>query len=235
LELLHVDEALIVVNKPAGLLSAAGRRDEPHIPAELRRLPLFAADEPIRLVHRLDRDATGVIVYARTLEAQQLIVRQFEQRAVEKVYIALVAGYVEGDGEINRPLDFDKRTGLVTVRARGKASVTRYTVVQRVPGHTLLECRPLTGRQHQIRVHLASIGHPLAIDPLYGSAAPLLLSGYKTGYRASGRHKERPLINRLTLHALRISFVHPQTSEPVTYEAPLPKDLRVTIAQLARL
>ncbi len=236
MRLLHVDAAFVVIDKPAGVLSAPGRGG--HVSAiqllaaraELREHPA------LRIVHRLDRDASGVQVYARTLAAQQNLVRQFAARQVEKVYYALVTGYVPGDGEIDRPLTFDKQHNRVrTTAGRGKPSVTRYRIVQRVAGHTLLECRPLTGRMHQIRAHLAAIGHPLAVDPLYGAGTGVLLSHYKPGYRASSRREERPLIERLTLHALRITFAHPATGAAVTFEAPLPKDFRATLTQLGRL
>lgn len=247
LEVLHVDDHLIVVNKPPGVLAAPGRGKLPWVGELLRAAPGFAPNEPVRIVHRIDRDASGVVVYARTAEAQRALVRQFAARQVDKLYYALVSGYVqkpvrpadqtalEFDGEINRPLRFDKRRARMEARGHGKPALTRYRIVQRLPGNTWLECRPVTGRTHQIRVHLAAIGHPLSVDPLYGGGEQILLSFYKRGYRASARHAERPLIARLTLHSARIAFVHPQTKQTVAYEAPLPKDLRATLNQLGRL
>ena len=113
--------------------------------------------------------------------------------------------------------------------------MTRYRILERLPGNTLLECRPLTGRQHQIRVHLAAIGHPLTVDPQYGGGESVLLSRYKSDYRPSSRRPERPLIERLTLHAARITFEHPHRGQPVTYESPIPRDLQATLRQLGRL
>lgn len=243
LELLHVDQHLIVVNKPPGVLAAPGRGKRPWVGDLLRALPGFAPNEPLRIVHRIDRDASGVVVYARTVDAQRNLVRQFAARQVDKRYFALVSGYVqkpasaradEFDGEIDRPLRFDQRRARMETRG-GKPALTRYRILQRLPGNTWLECRPVTGRTHQIRVHLAAIGHPLSVDPLYGGGEQILLSFYKRGYRTSQRHAERPLISRLTLHAARISFVHPGTGQPVAFEAPLPKDLRATLQQLGRL
>lgn len=236
LSLLLVDEHLVAVDKPAGLLAVPGRRPERTVADVLRARPGFAPDEPLRIVHRLDRDASGVLVLARTLAAQQHLVAQFMQRQVEKVYLALVSGYVAGDGEVDLPLRFNRRTQRVEVsRSRGKPSLTRYRVLLRVSGHTWLECRPLTGRMHQIRAHLAAIGHPLSVDPLYGGAAELKLSFYKPSYRPNRRQAERPLIARLTLHAARLSLRHPATGEPLTLESPLPRDLRATLRQLERL
>jgi 23S rRNA-/tRNA-specific pseudouridylate synthase len=162
-------------------------------------------------------------------------VAAFEARAVEKVYIALVLGYVASDGEVDLPLSFERGDSAVEIAPRrGKEALTRYRVVQRVAGHTVLECEPVTGRLHQIRAHLAAIGHPLAVDPQYGGAERILLSNFKSGYRLSTRRDERPLISRLTLHAARLALPHPGTGVEVRFEAPLPKDLRVTIAQLAK-
>ncbi|MBU0637420.1 MAG: RluA family pseudouridine synthase [Planctomycetes bacterium] len=236
LRVLGLDSEVVVVDKPAGVVSVPGRGGEVSLPELLRARPDFAPDEPLRVVHRLDMDATGVIVYARTLAAQRALVRQFAERRVEKVYLALVRGYVESDGEVSLCLYYDKRAGHMRASpCRGKPSCTRYSVRQRVPGHTLLECQPLTGRTHQIRAHLAAIGFPLAVDHVYGGARAVLLSEYKPDYRPSTRHAERPLIQRLTLHAARLSFTHPADGERVTFEAALPKDLRVTLNQLARL
>lgn len=236
LAIIHLDRDLVVVDKPAGLLAVPARGDEPDVVNLLRADPRLADNPAARVVHRLDRDASGVLILARTLEAQQSLVRQFMDRQVEKHYLALVSGYVPADGEVNLPLLIDTRRQIARVAgARGKPSLTRYHVKQRLAGHTLLECQPVTGRMHQIRAHLAAIGFPLAVDPLYGGGEAVLLSNFKPGYRRSGRHEERPLISRLTLHALRVAFTHPTTGERVTLEAPLPKDLRATISQLARL
>lgn len=236
LTLLYVDEHLVAVDKPPRVLSVAGRGGEaPDLPTLMRQRAEFAANEPLRGVQRLDRDASGVLVYARTLAAQRQLTAAFERHEVEKVYIALVSGYVAADGEVDLPLAFDRGDSAVEVSPRrGKPALTRYHVLERVAGHTVLECRPLTGRLHQIRVHMAAIGHPLGVDPQYGGAERIMLSNFKAGYRQSTRHAERPLIERLTLHAARLSCRHPASGALLTIEAPLPKDLRVTIAQLGR-
>ena len=118
---------------------------------------------------------------------------------------------------------------------RGKPSRTSYHILQRVAGHTWLECRPLTGRMHQIRVHLAAIGHPLSVDPPYGGGQAIFLSHLKPNYHPNRREEERPLIDRLTLHAARIAFTHPAMEQSMSIESPVPKDLRSTLTQLARL
>jgi 23S rRNA pseudouridine1911/1915/1917 synthase len=236
LTVLHLDADLVVVDKPAGVPAAGGGSKETTLIDLLAELPELADEGPVRVVHRLDKDASGVIAYARTLPAQQQLVRQFMDRAVEKVYIAIVSGYVTQDGEIDLPLAFDPRVGRGRVStSRGKPALTRYRVIQRLAGNTLLECRPLTGRTHQIRIHLSAIEHPLTIDPLYGGGREVLLSAHKPGYQPSQRRAERPLIDRLTLHAAQLTFDHPTRSERMTLSAPLAKDMRITIDQLARL
>lgn len=233
--ILFQDEHLLAVNKPARMLSAPGRGNTPTL-ADWMRANANLPDEPFRIVHRLDRDASGVILFARTLAAQRRLVAQFSSREVEKVYLAIVSGYVENDDEVNLNLGYDKHKKFVTVvkPGRGKSARTIYRVVSRLAGNTLVECRPVTGRTHQIRVHMAAIGHPLTVDPDYGGGTAVLLSNFKPRYRLSGRHDERPLIDRLTLHAARIEFRHPADDRPMIIEAPLPRDLRATITQLER-
>jgi 23S rRNA pseudouridine1911/1915/1917 synthase len=232
--IIHADEHLLVVDKPPGVV-AVSARGEPAVADLLRASRAVPPDEPFRVIHRLDKDASGVQLYARTLEAQRHLREQFAERRIEKVYLALVQGYVEGDGEIDLPLLPNRDNTRVKVSRRGKLSLTRYRVAERLGGHTLLECRPLTGRLHQIRAHLAAIGHPLAVDPLYGGGKMILLSQFKADYRPNRRREERPLIDRLTLHASRITFEHPDGSGPLTFESALPKDFRATLNQLRRV
>jgi 23S rRNA pseudouridine1911/1915/1917 synthase len=225
-----------VVDKPAGVLSVPGRGGGVTLPELLRARPELADAEPLRVVHRLDKEASGLIVYARTLRAQRSLVAQFAGRRVEKTYQALVSGEVLADGRIELMLYYDKRSACMrTSQRRGKPALTYYHVLQHLPGNTLLECRPVTGRTHQIRVHLAAIGHPLTVDPQYGGGQAVYLSSYKPGYRPSRRGSERPLIDRLTLHAGRIRFEHPADGCQVTFMADMPKDLRATLTQLERL
>lgn len=234
--ILYIDEDLLAVDKPPGVLSAPGRAWETSVPELLRGRCGLTADEPFRIVQRLDKDTSGLIVYARTLEAQRSLVRQFEHRLVEKVYLALVSGHVEQDGEIDLPLNLEKVGDRVRIaRRHGKPALTSYRVLERLPGNTLLECRPRTGRTHQIRVHLAAIGHPLTVDPHYGGGEALLLSHYKHRYRLNRTGQERPLMDRLTLHAHKLTFEHPRTGQRLTLEAPLPKDFRAALTQLRRV
>lgn len=233
--ILFLDEHVVVVDKPAGVLSVPGRGKGPDLPDLLRRTKLVPPESDLRSVHRLDREASGVIVFARTLDAERHLTAQFEARNVEKVYLALVVGRVERDGEVDMPIATDADGTRARVdRVEGKPARTAYHVAQALGTHTLLECRPASGRLHQIRVHMAAIGHALAVDPLYGRGKGLFLSDVKRDYRPS-RHAERPLIGRLTLHALRLTIRHPASDTPLTIEAPLPKDFRATLRQLEKL
>lgn len=235
-EVLFQDDWIVVVSKPAGVLSVPGRGDIPVITDLLRRQKGFTEDETLLTVHRLDRGASGVMVLARTVQAQRNLSAQWNARTVEKVYLALASGRVEGAGEVDLPLKVDRDRAKVKVdRNKGKPSLTRYRAIEHLGGQTLLECLPVTGRLHQIRVHLAAVGHPLLVDSRYGGGRRFMLSSHKPGYRPSRRGDERPLIARLTLHAMRLSFDHPSGAGRVTFEALPPKDLRATIAQLRRL
>ena len=232
--MIHQDDAIVVVDKPPRVASIPGRgtRD---IPALLRAAGLVGRAETLLVVHRLDRGASGVIVYARTIEAQRALTEQWATRRVDKTYLALVTGHLRGEGDIDAPLRIERDAGrtLVDYR-RGRPALTRYSVVEHITGHTVVECTPVTGRLHQIRVHLRSIGYPLAFDALYGSGSGIFLSAFKPNYRANRRREERPLMDRLTLHALCLSFDHPTSGTRMTIEAPVPKDLRVTMDQLRR-
>lgn len=233
---LHQDADLLVIDKPPGLLAVPGRGGESVVDA-LRQAGVTEARAELLVVHRLDRDASGVMVLARTPEAHRALCDQFEHRAVDKVYLAVVRGALSGDGRIDlalRPNASNTRVDIAATDDCGKPSVTLWRAVEALSGHTLVECRPLTGRLHQIRAHLAAIGHPLAVDPLYGGADAVFLSDFKRGYKASGRRTEKPLIDRLTLHAWKLTFAHPTRGEPLTMEAPLPDDLRRVIRQLGK-
>ncbi len=235
LPVVYEDEQLLVVNKPSGLPSLPDGYDPgtPDLLAVLR--PDFG---DLWVVHRLDRETSGVIALARSELAHRALNDQFEARQVTKVYHALVSGSpVWEERSISAPLvvDADRHHHTLIDHENGKPSETAFKVLERF-GHgslryTLVEARPLTGRTHQIRVHLASMGLPVAVDALYGSAKPVLLSEFKRAYRGDV-DEERPLLGRLGLHACRLAFRHPATDEALTFDAPYPKDLSATLNQL---
>jgi RluA family pseudouridine synthase len=191
-----------------------------------------------RVVHRLDAETSGVLLIARGIDSQRALVRQFAERQVEKAYLAIVRGRPAAErGVIDRPIAVDlQHPDRMRIGGRGsKAAMTEWELLESWAGLSLLRCRPRTGRTHQIRVHLAHAGTPLAVDALYGSGEGLWLSQLKPGYHASRRHEEHPLIARLTLHAGSLRFVHPADGRQVHVEAEPPKDFRATLNQLRKL
>ncbi len=236
LEILWEDGDLLAVNKPAGLLTISGRQEGDAVRDVLALM--LPASTGLRVVHRLDRETSGVLLLARTLAAQRVLSRQFRERTVEKTYLAIVRGYVdEPQGLIDVPIAPHPRdsTRMRVAGRKGRPSQTQWQVLEQWPGFALLRIRPRTGRQHQIRVHLAHRGWPLLVDGVYGGATEFMLSAVKPGYRPSGRHAERPLIARLTLHAESIAFDHPRSGERQTVTAPVPKDFGAVLAQLRKL
>lgn len=232
-EILYEDQDLLVVNKPAGLLSIPGRDlDEPSVVRMLQqRYPT------LHIVHRLDRDTTGILVFTKNEESHRNLSLQFEERKVTKIYLALVVGRPpEQIFRIDAKLTTDNR-GHAIVSSVGKPAVTLCKVLEMFPRFTLLEVQPLTGRQHQIRVHLAHIGLPLAVDPLYGSPHSLTISEIKPGARNANSDSEGPsscLLSRTPLHALSLSVRHPVLGHHLQFTAELPKDMQATLRQLRK-
>ncbi len=248
--ILYEDEDLLVLDKPSGIAveperwarGAASLAGALLALARSRSAGEDALDLRLRAVHRLDKDTSGALVVAKHLEAERSLRAAFEQERVEKTYLALVEGehpLADGAEEvIDLPLGPDeKKSGRVAVQPRtGKPSRTRIAVARRFRGYTWLSCQPLTGRTHQIRVHLTACGFPLAVDPLYGRRSTLHLSALKSGYKVKRGLPERPLIARLTLHAAEVRVPSPGAGRgSVSVEAPLPKDLASLLKQLAKV
>jgi 23S rRNA pseudouridine1911/1915/1917 synthase len=213
LDVLYEDPGVIAVNKPAGIAvhSGAGCHSGTLVNALLHRFgALSEAGGELRpgIVHRLDRYTSGVILVARNDPAHRALAQQFGARAVRKVYVALVQGLLKDDaGRIDKPISRDpvRRIRMAVREMGGRAADTRYTVLRRFTRHTLLDVTIGTGRTHQIRVHMASIGHPVAGDTVYGAA--------------------RTPHGRFFLHARSVTFESPATGLTTTVEAPLPEEL----------
>ena len=216
LAIVHEDAAVIVIDKPAGLVvhPGSGNWAGTMLNALLHHAPGNRDLPRAGIVHRLDKDTSGLLVVARTEAAQASLVRQLQARTVKRTYLALARGRVARDGTVEAPIGRHpvQRTKMAVV-ASGKPAVTHYRVRERLAAHTLLECELETGRTHQIRVHLASIGHPLEGDPAY-----------------AGRGKTA--FHRQALHAWRLAFDHPASGERVQFESPLPEDFTALLESL---
>ena len=222
LNVVHEDEHVLVLDKPAGLVvhPGSGNWSGTLLNALLAHAPQLAAMPRAGIVHRLDKDTSGLLVVAKTLPAQASLARQLHARTVKREYLALVHGRIARDGKIEAPIGRHpvQRTRMA-VAARGKPAVTHFQVLQHFAHATLLRCRLETGRTHQIRVHLQSLGHPLVGDPVYGKKRQ------PTDSAIAG-------FPRQALHAERLEFLHPASGKPCAWQAPPPADLRDLIAAL---
>ena len=240
------DPRFVVVSKPAGMgtIPDRFRVDEPTAIDETERVLRRsdpAAPRPI-VVHRLDRDTSGVLLLAKDEDAAKDLMAQFEAREVSKSYLALTTGAPQPpSGHVSiRVEESSKKKGAMQIVTRGgKACESDYETVETYRGVALVRVRPTTGRTHQVRLTLLSLGTPCAIDPLYGSLEPLLLSTWKRDYRLGKFAEEPPLIDRLTLHAESIEFRRPgaDPADPaarVRVEAPPSRDFETAVRQLRR-
>lgn len=232
---IYSDDDIIVLNKRSGILIAADRYD-PDAP----RLDVIAEKEFGKLfaVHRIDKDTSGLIIYARNPEAQKILSMQFEHREVHKTYHALVYGHPLWEDlnvDLSLQPDGDSRHRTVVSKRYGKPSETDFHLIGNCGPYSWIEAKPKTGRTHQIRVHLAANGLSIVCDPLYsGNQKPVRLSEIKKKWNGD-EYEERPLLSRLALHAYKIEFKHPKTGEMVSFTAPYPKDMDATRKQLAKI
>ena len=226
------NENFLAINKPAGLLSIPDRmQSEPSL-----KDMLINKYGNIFTVHRLDKDTSGIILFAKNETTHKFLSQAFEDRRVEKYYQGIVHGLpAQKKGTIDAPIsEHLLQKGLMVIHRNGKPSVTDYEVIEAYKSFSLLQFQLHTGRTHQIRVHCKNIGHPLACDELYGDGKPVLLSSLKKKYKL-GKHgeEERPMLNRLALHSYCLKFTD---AEEKTFNliAELPKDIRALLQQLKK-
>jgi 23S rRNA pseudouridine955/2504/2580 synthase/23S rRNA pseudouridine1911/1915/1917 synthase len=235
IEIIYEDDDVLVISKPAGMLTIPDRFDQEK-PSVIKNLEKNAGK--LFIVHRIDRETSGILLFAKHALAHQQLSMQFEGKTVEKRYLALVDGILmEDQGEINKPIAAHPTiSGKMMVSSRGKESLTTYEVLERFRHFTLVEAQIHTGRTHQVRVHFKSIDHPLAVDSVYGMRSQLMLSELKQRKYKSGKFsdEEQPIMARTTLHAWKLTFRQPTTGETMRFEATPPKDFRALITQLRK-
>lgn len=231
--LIFENNDFVVVDKPSGLLSIPDREGDE---LSLKKILKDKYGE-IFTVHRLDKDTTGIIVFAKNEATHKFLSQSFEERTVEKYYHGIVKGtFSEKEKTIDAPIAQNtvKKTQMI-IHKRGKDAVTDYCVLEEFGKFSLVEFRIHTGRTHQIRVHMQYAGHPIVCDTLYGDGEPVFLSSVKKNYNLSKNDlEERPLLNRLALHAQRLKFKDSSGKEH-NFESGLPKDMRAFIQQLRKL
>jgi 23S rRNA pseudouridine1911/1915/1917 synthase len=237
LDIIYEDDWLIVVNKPSDMVvhPAKGHRTGTLVNAvawHCRQLSLRGGELRAGIVHRLDRDTTGVILLIKDERVHERIARQFEHRQVKKQYIAICEGVPELDGDvIDAPIGpHPRQVERMAVRHDvGKAARTRYEVVERLAGFAVVRCFPETGRTHQIRVHLLHVGHPIVCDSAYGRRECIYPSDLTGG---KSDPSQQPLLTRQALHARRLSLHHPALDRDICFEAPVPDDMMALIEAL---
>ena len=221
LDIVYEDDSVIVLNKPAGLVvhPAAGNWSGTLLNGLLAHCPALAQVPRAGIVHRLDKDTSGLMVVAKTLPAQNHLVQQLQNRSVKRIYRAVADGIVPFDGKIDAAIGRDphNRLKMAVVKFGGKEAVTHIKVLERYCDHSYIECALETGRTHQIRVHMREARHPLAGDAVYGNP--------RHPCSEVVRQQIKGLNGRQALHAYRLSFVHPQSGETLQFEAPLPEDI----------
>ena len=229
LEILYEDSALIVLNKPPGLVvhPGAGNREGTLVNALLHHAPELANVPRAGVVHRLDKDTSGLLVVARTLAAHTHLVAQLQARTVKREYFAIVAGVMTAGGTIEAPVGRhpSERTRMAVV-VGGREAVTHYRVLERFRGHTYVRVNLETGRTHQIRVHMAHLHYPLVGDPTYGGRLRLPADSSST-LREALRH-----FKRQALHAGVLGLIHPESGAALQWDAPLPADMQQLLEAL---
>ena len=222
----------VALNKPSGLLSIPDREGKE---TSLKTL-LKENYGNIFTVHRIDKDTSGLIVFAKNEAAHKHLTQQFEERKTKKIYCGLVTGSLpEKSGTIEAPIaEHPAKNGTMIIHRKGKEAITDYEVLEDFGIYSWVQFQIHTGRTHQIRIHMKETGHPIVCDAVYGDGQPVLVSALKKKFNLSkNEESERPILGRLALHSYRLDFTD-TNGEKIELEASIPKDLRATLQQLAR-
>ncbi|MBI5324052.1 MAG: RluA family pseudouridine synthase [Ignavibacteriae bacterium] len=233
IDIIYEDEFILILNKQSGCLTIPDRYDKSAI--NLYEV-LTKKYSKIFTVHRLDKDTSGVIIFAKDADTHKNLNQQFQDLKVKKIYHAILRGNVQKDEiEIDIPITEDLRQkGKMKPSVRGKNSLTVLKVIERFRNSTLVELNLVTGRHHQIRIHCAAIGHPLLVDELYGNSVEFKVSSLKRNYKIKKGTDEKAIISRITLHSFAIEFEHPDNHKIVIYNAEYPKDFSAVIEVLRK-
>jgi 23S rRNA pseudouridine1911/1915/1917 synthase len=233
-DIIYQDDHVVVVQKPSDLLTIP-HRFESQQPSVSR----YLTDKfgKIFIVHRLDKETSGLVVFAKNEDAHRHLSIQFEKKEAQKIYLALLDGLLHDDeGRIDKSIgEHPSIAGKMMISREGKPSLTLFKTIERFKHFSLVEADIKTGRTHQIRIHFQSIGYPMAVDSVYGRRAALFISDIKARSK-QGKFTEEPtpLMARTSLHAHKLTFTHPLSNEVVSFESELPKDFRATLAQLRK-
>jgi len=230
LDIIYEDESLLIVNKPAGLVvhPAVGHWNGTLVNALLNHVPALNTLPRAGIVHRIDKDTSGLLMVAKTLQAHNSLVEQLQERSIEREYLALVKGWMTAGGTVDEPIGrhpVDRKRNVV--RRDGKEAITHYRLERRFKRHTLIRVQLETGRTHQIRVHMAHIHYPLVGDPVYGGRFQMPAESRPALAEALRSFK------RQALHATKLGLEHPETGEYLEWEQPMPDDMQHLIDLLA--
>ncbi|MFH1050143.1 MAG: RluA family pseudouridine synthase [bacterium] len=232
-QVLFEDNDIVIVSKPVGVYSIPDRYDKTafNLSGYLQK-----KYNKIFVVHRLDKDTSGVMCFAKNAGAHRELNQQFLEQKVNKIYHIVVAGVLREDElDIDIPIsDNPAKKGLAIPSARGKSSLTKLKVIERFRMATFCECDLVSGRHHQIRVHCSAIGFPLLVDEHYGNNTEFFLSSIKRRYKLKKKTEEKPIIDRITMHAYELGFTHPSTKEYISFKCDYPRDFTALLQVLRK-